>query len=240
MQHTSRLGNVRWNGAFPNYKWEKKAWILTVSGWFVAMQAQSNQHKGVHAPPTRMLLQPELRYDHQIPELQQRKRTHSTDTHLSFSAVINQVYITIVLPHHKPRMQYPSYLAPKENTIHKSPAKLCYTRSSQMLLLLSLHLSSACNYAWAYNPAHSRLSWFTKYLLQHGTHSSFYAHESSLLLQCSLPKRENIRVIRKVRKTRHQNPAFDHTQGAIKKRKTAKGCISIQWGMKLRKPSIWC
>jgi hypothetical protein len=123
LQHTSRLGNVRLNGAFPNYKWEK-AWILTISGWFVAMQAQSNKHKGVHTPPTRMLLQPELIYDHQIPELQQRKRTHSTDTHLSFSALINQVYVTIVLPHHKPRMQYPSYLALKENTIHKSPAKL--------------------------------------------------------------------------------------------------------------------
>ncbi len=220
LQHTSRLGNVRWNGAFPNHKWEKKAWILTVSGWFVAIPAQSNKHKEVHKPPSRMLLQPELRYDHQIPELQQRKRTHSTDTHLSFSALINQVYITIVLPHHKPRMQYPSYLAPKENTRHRSPAKLQYTRSSQMLLPPSLHLSSTCNYASAYNRAHSRLSWFTKYLLQHTRHLSFYARLSSLLLQSSL-QRENIRVIRKERKTQHQNPEFGHTQGAIQK-KTCK------------------
>lgn len=170
---------MKWS-FFPNYKWEKKAWILTVSGWFVAMQAQSNKHKGVHTPPTQMLLQQELRYDHQIPELQQRKRTHSTYTHLSFSALINQVYITIVLPHHKLRMQYPSYLAPKENTRHKSPAKLQYTRSSQMLLPLSLHLSSTSNYAWAYNPAHSRLSWLTKYLFQHSRHLSFYPCQSSL------------------------------------------------------------
>jgi len=97
-----------------NEKRKHESWQF--QGGFVAMQAQSNKHKGVHTPPTRMLLQPELRYEHQVPELQQRKRTHSTDTHLSFSALINQVYITIVLPHHKPRMQYPSYLAPKENT----------------------------------------------------------------------------------------------------------------------------
>ncbi len=97
-----------------NEKRKHESWQF--QGGFVAIQAQSNKHKGVHTPPTRMLLQPELRYEHQVPELQQRKRTHSTDTHLSFSALINQVYITIVLPHHKPRMQYPSYLAPKENT----------------------------------------------------------------------------------------------------------------------------
>jgi hypothetical protein len=42
-------------------------------------------------------------------------------------------------------------------------------------------------------------------------------------------------VIRKVRKT--QNPEFGHTQGEIKK-KPAKKYISIQRGMKLRKPSI--
>jgi hypothetical protein len=37
------------------------------------------------------------------------------------------------------------------------------------------------------------------------------------------------RVIRKVRKTRHQNPEFGHTQGEIK-RKPAKKYISIQRG----------
>jgi len=47
-----------------------------------------------------------------------------------------------------------------------------------------------------------------------------------------------IRVIHKVRKTQHQNPEFGHTQGEIKKKKPAKKYISIQWGMKLRKPSI--
>jgi hypothetical protein len=41
----------------------------------------------------------------------------------------------------------------------------------------------------------------------------------------------------KVRKTQHQNPKFGHTQGEIKK-KAAKKYISIQWGMKPRKPSI--
>jgi hypothetical protein len=46
-----------------------------------------------------------------------------------------------------------------------------------------------------------------------------------------------IRVIRKVRKTQHQNPEFGHTQGEILK-KPAQKYISIQWGMKLRKPSI--
>jgi hypothetical protein len=45
------------------------------------------------------------------------------------------------------------------------------------------------------------------------------------------------RLIRKVRKTHHQNPEFGHTEGEIKK-KPAKKYISIQWGMKLRKPSI--
>jgi hypothetical protein len=47
----------------------------------------------------------------------------------------------------------------------------------------------------------------------------------------------DIRVIRKVRKTQHQNPEFGHTQGEIEK-KVAKKYISIQWGVKLRKPSI--
>jgi hypothetical protein len=41
----------------------------------------------------------------------------------------------------------------------------------------------------------------------------------------------------KVRKTQHQNPEFGHTQGEIKK-KPPKKYISIQGGMKLRKPSI--
>jgi hypothetical protein len=46
----------------------------------------------------------------------------------------------------------------------------------------------------------------------------------------------NNRVIRKVRKTQHQNPKFGHTQGEIQKQ-TTKKYISIQRGMKLRKPS---
>jgi hypothetical protein len=37
----------------------------------------------------------------------------------------------------------------------------------------------------------------------------------------------------KVRKTQHQNPEFGHTQGEI-----AKKHVTIQGGMKLRKPSI--
>jgi len=45
------------------------------------------------------------------------------------------------------------------------------------------------------------------------------------------------RVIRKVRKTQHRNPQFGHTQGEIFQ-KPAQKYISIQWGMKLRKPSI--
>jgi hypothetical protein len=47
----------------------------------------------------------------------------------------------------------------------------------------------------------------------------------------------NSRVIRKVRKTQHQNPEFGHIQGGIQK-KPAKKYISIQWGMKLRKSLI--
>jgi hypothetical protein len=47
-----------------------------------------------------------------------------------------------------------------------------------------------------------------------------------------------IRIIREVRKTLHQNPKFDHTQGEIQK-KLAKKYINIQQGMKLIKPSIW-
>jgi hypothetical protein len=53
-----------------------------------------------------------------------------------------------------------------------------------------------------------------------------------------LIKMNHIRVIRKVRKTEHQNPEFGHIQGEIKK-KPAKKYISIQQGMKLRKPSNW-
>jgi hypothetical protein len=41
----------------------------------------------------------------------------------------------------------------------------------------------------------------------------------------------------KVRKTQHQNPEFGHIQGEIQK-KLAKKYISIQQGIKLRKPSI--
>jgi hypothetical protein len=52
-----------------------------------------------------------------------------------------------------------------------------------------------------------------------------------------LPKPANIRVIRKVRKTQHQNPECGHTEGGIKKN-PAKKYISIQQGTKLRKPSI--
>jgi hypothetical protein len=47
----------------------------------------------------------------------------------------------------------------------------------------------------------------------------------------------DIRVIRKVRKTQHQNPEFGHTPGEIQK-EPAKKYISIQLGMKLKKPSI--
>jgi hypothetical protein len=47
----------------------------------------------------------------------------------------------------------------------------------------------------------------------------------------------HLRVIREVRKTQHQNPEFGHTQGEIKK-KPAEKYISIQGGMKLKKPSI--
>ncbi len=46
-----------------------------------------------------------------------------------------------------------------------------------------------------------------------------------------------ITVIHKVRKTQHQNPEFDHTQGEVKE-KPAKKYTSIQRGIKLRKPSI--
>jgi hypothetical protein len=36
----------------------------------------------------------------------------------------------------------------------------------------------------------------------------------------------------------HQNPEFGHTEGGEIQKKTAKKYISIQRGMKLRKPSI--
>jgi hypothetical protein len=55
---------------------------------------------------------------------------------------------------------------------------------------------------------------------------------------CQKPNNPNdIRVIRKVRGTQHQNPEFGHTQGEIQK-KPAERYISIQRGMKLRNPSI--
>jgi hypothetical protein len=44
------------------------------------------------------------------------------------------------------------------------------------------------------------------------------------------------RVIRKVRKTQHQNPEFGHTQGEIQKKPAAEKYISIQGGMKFTKP----
>jgi hypothetical protein len=50
-------------------------------------------------------------------------------------------------------------------------------------------------------------------------------------------KVRNSRVIREIRKTQHQNPEFGHTQVEILK-KPSKKYISIQGGMKLRKPSI--
>jgi len=43
--------------------------------------------------------------------------------------------------------------------------------------------------------------------------------------------------IRKVRKRQSEYPEFGHTQGEIQK-KSAKKYISIQGGVKLRKPSI--
>jgi hypothetical protein len=48
-----------------------------------------------------------------------------------------------------------------------------------------------------------------------------------------LPKYTNlfyIRVIRKVRKTQHQNPEFGHTQGEIQKKNLQKKYISTQGG----------
>jgi hypothetical protein len=46
-----------------------------------------------------------------------------------------------------------------------------------------------------------------------------------------------ISVIRKERKTQHHNPEFGHTEGEIFL-KTAKKYMSIQGGIKLRKPLI--
>jgi hypothetical protein len=45
------------------------------------------------------------------------------------------------------------------------------------------------------------------------------------------------RVISKIRQTQHQNLEFGHTQGDFFF-KLAKKYINIQWGVKLRKPSI--
>ncbi len=47
----------------------------------------------------------------------------------------------------------------------------------------------------------------------------------------------NNRVMSKVRQTQHQNLDFGHTHGEFKK-KVANKYINIQWGVKLRKPSI--
>jgi hypothetical protein len=57
-----------------------------------------------------------------------------------------------------------------------------------------------------------------------------------IFLVASESWRDN-RVIRKVRKTQHQNPEFGHTQGEIKKNPAKKPYNSIQGGMKLRKLS---
>ncbi len=64
------------------------------------------------------------------------------------------------------------------------------------------------------------------------------------MLICLRNVKDN-RVIRKVRKTQHQNPEFGHPEPWVWslhrvgfKKKGAKKCISIQGGMKLRKPSI--
>jgi hypothetical protein len=46
-----------------------------------------------------------------------------------------------------------------------------------------------------------------------------------------------IELSRKVRQRQHRNPEFRHTQGEIQK-KPAEKYISIQAGVKLRKPSI--
>jgi hypothetical protein len=52
------------------------------------------------------------------------------------------------------------------------------------------------------------------------------------------PKKSSYsRDIRKVRKRQHQYPEFGHTQGEIQKNPPKK-YISIQRGVKLRKPSI--
>jgi hypothetical protein len=55
--------------------------------------------------------------------------------------------------------------------------------------------------------------------------------------QCATQYVTHNRVIRKIRQTQHQNPEFGHRQGEIFK-KPAKKYISIQGGVKLRKPSI--
>jgi hypothetical protein len=47
---------------------------------------------------------------------------------------------------------------------------------------------------------------------------------------------QSTRVTRKVRKIQHQNPEFGHTHGEITKNPPKK-YISIQRGMKLKKPS---
>jgi hypothetical protein len=39
-----------------------------------------------------------------------------------------------------------------------------------------------------------------------------------------------IRVIRKVRKTQHQNPEFGHTQGEIKKKNQQKSTLAFNGG----------
>ncbi len=111
-----------------------------------------------------------------------------------------------------------------------------------MLLSLSHHLSSACNYAWAYNPAHSRLSSFTKYLLQHSTHSSFYAHQSSLLLQSSLHKEKTLEL--SVKYGKHSTRTLSLVIHRVRlKKKPAKEYVSItsfNGGWNSENHQFWC
>jgi hypothetical protein len=51
-------------------------------------------------------------------------------------------------------------------------------------------------------------------------------------------KESDNRDIHKVRKRQHQYPEFGHSKGEIPKKNLQKEYISIQGGVKLRKPSI--
>ncbi len=82
--------------------------------------------------------------------------------------------------------------------------------------------------------------WVCKKLVA-GSSSLFVSTILVLVLTWSFPlltkSYSHIRAIRKVWQTQHQNLEFGHTQGESEK-KLAKKYISIQQGMKLRKPSI--